>query len=330
MTCCAVQNCRNYSKKTSSGVTCYRFPNDLVTRKNWIFACKKKKRFSKRIRQNKRLKNRTVKRKLVSDLTETRERKRHPENSKCEEENKNNGTRVATQELNEQTMCRPCPNIFTQKKNNRKADLKKNQRIWLDDDDIAATETLRSSSSSSSRKAYLYLRKNVGLPLPGLSTIRKWTRNLEYLPGIQKELLPVLKGRSVSMSSRERLAVLSFDDMRVDTRIIMGPHSPFQRPGYNIIKEVEDSGFKVVAIVSDMGGKILSLWKNLQISTNEVSCTNPVDVTLKIRVFADMPHLIKLLRNNFLEYGIRLPCGSKVSKWQLQKILHDKDISLNS
>ncbi|KAJ8874139.1 hypothetical protein PR048_024981 [Dryococelus australis] len=31
-------------------------------------------------------------------------------------------------------------------------------------------------------------------------------------------------------------------------------------------------------------------------------------------VFAEMPHLIKLLRNYFLDYGIRLPCGTKVSK----------------
>ncbi|KAJ8876544.1 hypothetical protein PR048_020989 [Dryococelus australis] len=49
-----------------------------------------------------RLKNRTVQRKLVSDLTKMRKRKRHPENSK-REENKNNGTHVVTQELNERT-----------------------------------------------------------------------------------------------------------------------------------------------------------------------------------------------------------------------------------
>ncbi|KAJ8865854.1 hypothetical protein PR048_033377 [Dryococelus australis] len=44
-------------------------------------------------------------------------------------------------------------------------------------------------------------------------------------------------------------------------------------------------------IVSDMGGGNLCLWKNLQISASKVSFTN---------------HLIKLLRNNFLDYGIRL------------------------
>ncbi|KAJ8891358.1 hypothetical protein PR048_010874 [Dryococelus australis] len=45
--------------------------------------------------------------------------------------------------------------------------LKNKKRIRWEDHDIAAAVTLHSIS----RKAYLYLRKNVGLPLPGLSTI---------------------------------------------------------------------------------------------------------------------------------------------------------------
>ncbi|KAJ8897808.1 hypothetical protein PR048_003158 [Dryococelus australis] len=115
-------------RKTGSAVTYHRFPNYLVTRENWIFARKRKVfkahtskvcsiHFSENdyerdlesgLTGSERLKNRTVKRKLVSDLTETRERKIHPENSKCEE-NKNNGTHVVTQGLNEQTMCQPGP-----------------------------------------------------------------------------------------------------------------------------------------------------------------------------------------------------------------------------
>ncbi|KAJ8875488.1 hypothetical protein PR048_023383 [Dryococelus australis] len=53
-------------------------------------------------------KNQTVKRKLVSELTEIQKRERHPENSICKE-NKNNETHVVTQELNEQTMCQLGP-----------------------------------------------------------------------------------------------------------------------------------------------------------------------------------------------------------------------------
>ncbi|KAJ8889323.1 hypothetical protein PR048_008822, partial [Dryococelus australis] len=39
----------------------------------------------------------------------------------------------------------------------------------------------------------------------------------------------------------------------------------------------------------------------------------------KVWVFADIPHLIKLLRNNFLDYHILLPCGTEVSKQPLLK-----------
>ncbi|KAJ8866145.1 hypothetical protein PR048_033669 [Dryococelus australis] len=44
-------------------------------------------------------------------------------------------------------------------------------------------------------------------------------KEMVCLPDTQKELLSVLKGRSLSRSSRERLTVLSFDEMRVDTRM---------------------------------------------------------------------------------------------------------------
>ncbi|KAJ8892632.1 hypothetical protein PR048_005213 [Dryococelus australis] len=93
---------------------------------------------------------------------------------------------------------------------------------------------------------------------------------------------------------------------------------------FEVKKEVEESYSKIVAILSVMQGAYLSLWKNLQISTNKVSFTNSVDVTREVRVFADIPHLIKLLRNTFLDYGIWLPYGTEVSK----QILHDKQLSL--
>ncbi|KAJ8890808.1 hypothetical protein PR048_010317, partial [Dryococelus australis] len=251
---------------------------------------------------------------------------------------KKNGTHVVSQELNEQTMCQPVPSIrqrhvFTPKQIERLI-FKNKKLIWWEDDDIAAAVTLRSIS----RKAYLYLRKNFGLSLPELSTIRKWTRNLKCSPDIQKELLSVLK---------ERLTVLSFDAMRVDSKMcydqredrIMGLHSNAQviimrglaskwkQPiFYDFDKNFTKD--KLFEVIKEVGYSSLNLWKNLQISKNKVSFTNPVDVTRGVRMFADIPHLIKLLRYNFLDYGIRLPCGTEVSK--LQQILHDKDLLLTS
>ncbi|KAJ8896620.1 hypothetical protein PR048_001964 [Dryococelus australis] len=253
--------------------------------------------------RSERLKNRTVKWKLVSELSEMRKRKRYPENSKCEE-NKNYGTHVVIQELNEQTICQPGPKnemkLFQmrvstleeeikgkntcEKKNlndrnaclrqelvynniqHRQLIFKNKKRIWWEDDDITAAVTLRSIS----RKTYLYLRNNVGLPLPGLSTIRKWTHNLS---------------REAWRLNVNNLFPMTFDKNFTKDKLL------------EVIKEVEDSGFKVVAILSDMGGG------------NLISFTIMVDVTQKVWVFADITHLIKLLGNNFLDYGIRLPCG---------------------
>ncbi|KAJ8866847.1 hypothetical protein PR048_032708 [Dryococelus australis] len=371
---CAMQKCRNHSRKTGSAVMYHRFPNDLVTRENWIFACKRylpdtsrvcSSHFSENnyerdlrselagIKINRTLKTDVVPQfcyqmKLVSDLTEMQKRKRHPENSKCEG-NKNNRTRVITQELNEQTMCQPGPSqgmsiiqrtYFLENEIIRNASIIFEGRNKREDDSTAAAVTLRSVS----RRAYLYFRKNVGLPLAELSTIRKWTRNLKCLPGIQKELLSVLKGRSISMCSRELLTVVLFDEIRNN-----GP--PFQCPiitrglafkrkqpifhdfHKNITKgklfeviNVVESRFKVIAIVSDMGAGNLSLRKNLKFPQSFF--TNQVDVAGEVWVLADIPHLIKLLRNNFLDYGIRLPCGTEASKWQLQQILQDKELSL--
>ncbi|KAJ8866144.1 hypothetical protein PR048_033668 [Dryococelus australis] len=140
MPACAVQNCRNYSRKIGSAVRYHRFPNDLVTRGNWIFPCERKGGFkadtssvcSVHFSENdyreifkikrkgilktdmappllitnvtERLNNRTVKRKLVPDLTEMRERKRYQKIV-----NASNRTLVVTQGLNGQTMCRPGP-----------------------------------------------------------------------------------------------------------------------------------------------------------------------------------------------------------------------------
>ncbi|KAJ8885691.1 hypothetical protein PR048_011889 [Dryococelus australis] len=56
---------------------------------------------------------------------------------------------------------------------------------------------------------------------------------------------------------------------------------------FHVIKRLEERGFIVVAVVSHMGG-----------------ISEPVGRKKKCVGFADVLHLIKLLRNNFLDYGI--------------------------
>lgn len=69
-----------------------------------------------------------------------------------------------------------------------------------------------------------------------------------------------------------------------------------------IIACIHEVGFEVVALVSDMGSTNIGLWKSLNITPSSPSFINPV--TLKnIYVFADVPHLLKLIRNHFIDRG---------------------------
>jgi len=71
---------------------------------------------------------------------------------------------------------------------------------------------------------------------------------------------------------------------------------------FKIIACVHEVGFKVVALVSNMGPTNIGLWKSLNITPSSPSFINPV--TLKnIHVFADVPHLLKLIRNHFIDRG---------------------------
>ena len=55
-----------------------------------------------------------------------------------------------------------------------------------------------------------------------------------------------------------------------------------------------------------MGSTNLGLHKQLQISIDKTYFDNPADPSRKIYVLADPPHLIKLIRNNFIAYGFQI------------------------
>lgn len=74
-----------------------------------------------------------------------------------------------------------------------------------------------------------------------------------------------------------------------------------------IIIELYDIGYNVVAVTSDIGPTNIGLWLELHISMEQTSFPHP-KTTKNIYVFADVPHLIKLARNHFLD------------KWVLQSI----------
>lgn len=62
----------------------------------------------------------------------------------------------------------------------------------------------------------------------------------------------------------------------------------------------------VVAMVNDLGPTYVRLWNTLGISMEKTYFENPAAHDRKVFAFADAPHMIKLIRNNFLDYGFTL------------------------
>lgn len=223
-------------------------------------------------------------------------------------------------------------------------------------DDIAAAISLRSVSP----KAYRYLRKN-GFPLPGLSTLRTWANKLNLEEGILNDVMVLMKNKARDFSDLERLTVLSFDEIYISNKICidkkqqkkLGPHRSCQtvmargllgqwkQPIFykfdqpmtdyllnNIIAQLYDSGFTVVAISSDMGTGNTALWSALNVG-HDKNCffAHPVNVDFKVFVFADIPHLLKLIRNHFIDNGFHYK-GKKLDKSCLERLLNISNTEL--
>jgi len=69
---------------------------------------------------------------------------------------------------------------------------------------------------------------------------------------------------------------------------------------FKIIHQLYDVGYNVISIVNDMGATNMGLWRDLNISISNVSFLHPV-TSKNIYVFADVPHLLKLARNHFID-----------------------------
>lgn len=68
---------------------------------------------------------------------------------------------------------------------------------------------------------------------------------------------------------------------------------------FEIISKLENIEFNVIALVSDMGPSNIGLWKKLGITPLKPFFVNPI-THARVHVFADVPHLLKLIRNHFL------------------------------
>lgn len=89
---------------------------------------------------------------------------------------------------------------------------------------------------------------------------------------------------------------------------------------FKIIACIHEVGFEVVALVSDMGPTNIGLWKSLNITPSSPSFINPV--TLKnIHVFADVPHLLKLIRNHFIDRGFIFSNNTYIGRQIIEEYL---------
>ncbi|KFM70956.1 Transposable element P transposase, partial [Stegodyphus mimosarum] len=238
--------------------------------------------------------------------------------------------------------------IFTKTQIN--ALLEKKEKIRWTSEDISRCIVIRALSS----KSYDFWKEKMGIPLPSTSTLKRWCAKFSCSPGIQSDVLAVMKERCEYLNSVEKICVLSFDEMHIDSKLcydskldqILGPFqkvqfvlirgliSQWKQPIFfdfntpmkqellfSLIRHIQSSGVEVKAIVSDLGGSS-TLWKELQISINSSEFPNPVLQTKKIWVFADLAHCLKLLRNHFLDKGFILEDGTVLNVDIIKEVLN--------
>lgn len=86
------------------------------------------------------------------------------------------------------------------------------------------------------------------------------------------------------------------------------------------------AGFPVVAMVSDLGGGNRGLHTELEISKSKPHFLNPCNGE-KIYVFADVPHLLKLIRNHFVDQGFIHNNGKEINKSIVESTLDATAVS---
>lgn len=204
---------------------------------------------------------------------------------------------------------------------------------------------------TSGPKCYKTLRKR-GFPIPAPSTLRKWSLKLSVEPGILYDVLQLMRSSEVPLD--EKIVVLSFDEMKVREEWaydkkndeMLPPKSHVQvvtarslkgrwkQPVYygfdenmteevlnTIIMSLYEIGFTVVATVCDLGVGNQVLWKKMEVNNDKPYFTHPSDSTKTVFSFSDAPHLVKLLRNHYVDDGF-IYKNTKITKNILVELLH--------
>lgn len=206
---------------------------------------------------------------------------------------------------------------------------------WKDEDYAKAISIFNISSS-----CYNYLRDQLNFPLPCRSSIYKILSNIPINRGLIVPVWKLLKEEFQYFTPLQRAAVMCFDEVGIDSRLsynvssdqVWGPFKNMMaitiRSLYYkwkqlvyvefddrltkekilyIISCMSECGVNIVAINSDMSTLNRRVWNELDLDIVEGKYYFDHPSTKKpIWTFADFPHLIKLLRNHFLDHPIKL------------------------
>ncbi|XP_051158562.1 uncharacterized protein LOC127279948 [Leptopilina boulardi] len=70
-----------------------------------------------------------------------------------------------------------------------------------------------------SRKAYIHLKNHQILPLPALTTLRRYMKNMKPQYGFDPQVFSMLKKKSASIKSEEKRGVLVIDEMKISKSV---------------------------------------------------------------------------------------------------------------
>lgn len=94
---------------------------------------------------------------------------------------------------------------------------------------------------------------------------------------------------------------------------------------------VENVGLQIYTITCDLGAENRALLKHLEVTPEKTWIRNPFDEERKVYVFADVPHMLKLIRNHVIDDGVLLSDNTLVNRKTLETLLENngKELKLH-
>ena len=238
--------------------------------------------------------------------------------------------------------------IRLQEKSTDKNLCRKDGRGWTKESIIKAV-----SLRAVSLKGYETVRRQWKVNIPAPRTIRSHLQNFPCAPGIIDEVIQALRIKCEKMDIYSKLCGILFDEMSLDSRftydkyldkvysssksqvlMVRGICSDWKQPIYfdydcpmtkakllQLIQTVEEIGFTVVCVTSDFGADNQALWKSMDINHESISFHSPLHHDRPVFVFADVPHMLKLIRNHLLDDGVILEGGTEINMQTLDKLI---------